>query len=209
MEEWFSMVIRQGIFYSFPLIITFSVLWMVELHFKENANYHQNQPSLLQSNVSNILLPFLVSLLLGRGVMFAWYPFTVPFSDRPKQGLHLALQRAGVHLLLCWLGWILYAWALDHAPSAGLPPLHHWWAKVLMYFNLCMLALHLMPLPRMVVGELLFLNPKFHSYQGWLEHRLNGLVVTTLIAASPLPDLLLGGVVIFPVYEWMASIAAL
>ena len=110
------------------------------------------------------------------------------------------------HALLCIIGFVLYAWSLAHQAPSGLPPLHHWWAKVLMYFNLCMVALHLLPLPLLLIGELFARNPRLRALSPGRRRSLSWLALT-LFVATPLLDLSLGAVVIYPVYEWLSSVA--
>ena len=142
-------------------------------------------------------LPLLVAIGFHRGVIVA---LPKPLS----QGLMPTILRVGAHTLLCMIGFFLYAWSLSHQPPSGLPPLHHWWAKVLMFFNLCMVALHLLPLPLLLVGELAGKTP-------WLRALPKGdslpWIVLALLVATPLVDMTIGALVIYPVYEWLSSLA--
>jgi len=106
------------------------------------------------------------------------------------------------------LGFFLYAWSLSHAAPTGMPPIHHWWAKVFMFFNLCMLGMHLLPLPNLLLGEALMHYKGSHAwmqlYASWMgEQRLS--IVASLLAASPLLDMLLGVWLIYPVYGELAT----
>jgi hypothetical protein len=123
-----------------------------------------------------------------------------------RQGLQAALLRFGLHAVLCLFGFFLYTWALQYAPPSGLPPLHHWWAKVLIYLNLCLMGLHLLPLPSMVLGELVFRFLPLKIFTPWLRSRASFVLIPLLILlATPLMAKLLGGVIRFPIYEQLAS----
>jgi len=112
------------------------------------------------------------------------------------------------HLFLFVIGLLLFSWSLSHQAPAGLPPLHHWWAKVLMFFNLCMAALHLLPLPLLLMGEWLqkLFGLTFSHRLALKEKQLWWLVAA--LAASPLLDMVLGAYLVFPVYEVVSSYAA-
>jgi len=197
MDAWLGIVIRQFMLYSLPVVISLSVVGMLEAHLLPSEKRPKNPFHSLTWKGS--WLPFAASILLGRAVIIA--------PPRPVMpGVRSALIHLTAHAALCFVGWLLYTWTLAHQPPAGLPPLHHWWAKVLMYFNLCMASLHLLPLPGMLIGELLFsrqllrrVSDKMAAYTVWL---------LTLIAALPLLDVLAGKTVIFPIYEMLASQAA-
>ena len=190
MEVWIEMVMRQGMLYSFPLLLTLTTVPLLEAH------YLKCKPSLMWKGA---WLPFVVSIVFMRGII-------VGLPKPQKQGLQAALLRFGLHTALCLLGFFLYTWALQHAPPIGLPPLHHWWAKVLMYLNLCLMGLHVLPLPSMVVGELLFRFSPLKIFAPWLRSRKYFILVPILILlVTPLMDTLLGAGIVFPIYEQLAS----
>jgi len=82
----------------------------------------------------------LVAISFHRAIIFA-------MPQPVASGFKAAAIRAVSHLLLSAIGFVLYTVSLHWQPPTGLPPLHHWWCKVLMFFNLCMVSLHLIPLP--------------------------------------------------------------
>ncbi len=196
MEVWFSILVRQCMLYSFPLLLSLTTIALLEHRFLQRRGMAS-----LQLFWQGSLLPLAATLLFGRAIIFS-----LPYPT--QQSLKAAWIRFLGHLLLAIIGWLLYSWALTHPPPSGLPPLHHWWAKVLMYLNLCLLALHLLPLPNMVMGELLLLHSIFKPWVAIFrnDNRI-AVVVLTILAASPLLDMFLGGAVIFPVYEQLASLA--
>ena len=190
MEVWIEMVMRQGMLYSFPLLLTLTTVPLLE------AYYLKCKPRLMWKGA---WLPFVVSIVFMRGII-------VGLPKPQRQGLHAALLRFGLHAVLCLLGFFLYTWALQHAPPIGLPPLHHWWAKVLMYLNLCLMGLHLLPLPSMVIGELLFYFTPLRIFAPWLRSQHLFLLIPILfLVVTPLMDKLLGGIIVFPIYEQLAS----
>ncbi len=197
MGAWLSIVIRQLILYSLPVVISLSAVGMLEAALlpEEKRPGHP----LHSLAWKGAWLPFAASILFGRAIIIA---LPRPVASGPKA----ALIRFVAHAILCLTGWLLYAWALAHQPPIGLPPLHHWWAKVLMFFNLCMACLHLLPLPGMLIGELLFsrqplrrTGDRMATCSVWLF---------TVIAALPLLDIIAGRVLVFPIYEMLASQAA-
>ena len=188
--ESFEIVVRQAMLYSFPLLFTLTVIPMLE------ARYFKVAPQWFWHGA---WLPFVVSIVFLRGMI-------IGLPKPQRQGLQAALLRFGLHTVLCLLGFILYTWALQHAPPTGLPPLHHWWAKVLMYLNLCLMGLHLLPLPSMVMGELLFYFSPLKIFAPWLRSRTFFILIPILVLlVTPLLDILLGGNIVFPVYEQLAS----
>ena len=198
MDAWLEIVIRQFMLYSLPVVISLSIAGMLESALLPADKRPKNPLHSLTWKGS--WLPFVASILLGRAVIIA--------PPRPVEpGVRTALIHLAAHAVLCIIGWLLYAWALAHQLPTGLPPLHHWWAKVLMYFNLCMACLHLLPLPGMLIGEWLLslkalqkIGEKISAYTVW---------ILVLIAALPLLDALTGQTVIFPIYEMLASQAAI
>jgi len=197
-EAWLEIVIRQIILYSLPMLISLSVVGMLEARLIARPMPHAFYPLSWRA----AWLPCLVAIMFQRAVIFSLPRYV-------DSGLQAAAARLAGHALLCALGFLLYAWSLGHPAAMGLPPLHHWWAKVLMFFNLCMLFLHLLPLPGMLCGEWalprlarrwpgfgVLLNPSAEAMLLWLW---------VLLAASPLPDAILGAYGIFPVYAQMAT----
>jgi len=186
------MMVRQVMLYSFPLLFTLTVVPWAE------AYYFRLKPTLLWKGA---WLPFVISIVFARGIIIG--------LPKPQgSGLHAAALRFFMHAALCLLGFLLYTWALQHAPPVGLPPLHHWWAKVLMYFNLCLMALHVLPLPSLVVGELLLLSQPLRIYAPWFRNNdVFLLLPISILLVTPLLDMFLGGFMVFPIYEWLASLA--
>lgn len=203
MESWLEIVLRQITLYSLPVLISLTLATYWEASWQKKELDH---PFVAISNRWT-WLPFLASIFFTRGIIIA------P-SYYLKHGFHAASFRLSAHIILCAIGFFLYAMMLKHAGSSGLPPLHHWWAKVLMYFNLCMACLHLLPLPRLWMGELIYLllsnrTPKSRvlSIFSYLNQTERYGWLLTLLAASSLLDILLG-IIIFPVYETLATWAA-
>jgi len=147
--------------------------------------------------------PFFASICFTRGVIFA-------LPQPLNHGVKPANIRFMAHLALSILGFILYTWSLAHQAPTGLPPIHHWWAKVFMFFNLCMLGIHLLPLPNLLFGEWLIAKKDkpnwLHLYSQKITHQ-HGLYLVTLLAASPIIDLSIGAWVTFPIYQQLASLA--
>lgn len=195
MESWLQIVLRQMMLYSLPILISAGLIGLLEARL-----YPKSEPS--KSPFYTIAwrgfwLPWLASIAFTRGVIIA--------PSRPMApGVKGALLRLGGHLMCALLGWLLYLWMLGHKPPTGLPPLHHWWAKVFMYFNLCMIFLHLLPLPGFLAGEWLSRVCR----RQWLSEDA-ALWLLVVLAASPLLDWLLGGWLIYPIYEHLATFAAL
>ncbi|MDX8388720.1 MAG: hypothetical protein R8M46_09365 [Ghiorsea sp.] len=182
--------------YSLPLAITLTTVVLLERHFLQKNNVESATFTWLGT-----WLPLVLTILFSRAIIFA--------LPKPQtQGLYGALLRFAAHTLLCFAGWLLYTWAIAHSPLAGLPPLHHWWAKVLMYLNLCLMVLHVLPLPNQIVGELI----RYFYKPDWLKNLFSGqshvpLYALCLISVSPFLDNWLGGPIVFPIYELLASLA--
>lgn len=196
MDEWLQIVIRQLILYALPVLVSLTLVVLLE---SKRCRKELPHPFFAISGRA-VWMPLLASIILHRGMVIAPPNYLTP-------GVKAATVRLFAHILLCAVGLLLYGWSLSHQPPAGLPPLHHWWAKVLMFFNLCMAALHLLPLPGMLVGEWLVTT----AAGQWMRHfdlSRSGWLVWTVLAASPLLDLFPGGVVVFPVYESLSSRAA-
>lgn len=198
MEAWLEIVIRQIILYSLPMLVSLSMVGMIEARLSGRSLPHAFYPLSWKA----AWLPCLASIMFHRAVIFA-LPRFISCGSLP------AAYRLVGHLLLCVLGFGLYAWSLAHPAVAGLPPLHHWWAKVLMYFNLCMIFLHLLPLPGMLLGEWLLprLARRCSKVGAILSSRFEhaSLWLWVVLAASPLPDAILGAYGIFPLYAQMAT----
>jgi len=193
MDEWLNIVMRQLILYSLPLLISLTLVAAVEVRVSGNRVPHP----FYAISWRGCWIPFFAALFMHRGVIIA-----LPNPLAP--GIKPAAIRLLAHVALCITGLFLYSWSLAHQPPAGLPPLHHWWAKVLMFFNLCMATLHLLPIPLLLVGEFI---PK-NSFLGSLPAgRSMPWIVLALLAATPLLDLSLGVLIIYPVYEGLSSLA--
>jgi len=197
MEAWLAIVMRQIILYSLPVVVSLSLVGMLESAFLSRKDLSGNP--FRGMAWQGAWLPFAASILFGRAVIIA---LPQPASPGPVA----AFVRLSVHLVLCLAGWLLYALALAHAPDTGLPPLHQWWAKVLMFFNLCMACLHLLPLPGMLVGEWLSGWRPVHRCRHWMQDCAPWLFA--VLAASPVLDLFPGQVLIFRIYEVLATQAA-
>jgi len=197
-ETWLHIVVRQIMLYSLPVLISLSVAGMVEAM----RLSHERRPAnpFFPLAWHGAWLPLLASIFFNRAVIIA--------LPRPvHHGLRPALMRFTATLLLGIAGFGLYAWALAHQPAAGLPPLHQWWAKVLMFFNLCMMAMHLLPLPGMLAGEWWLRTKAGTQVKAYLS-QMHVVWFCALLAASPLLDITIGKFVVFPVYETMANLAA-
>jgi len=197
-DAWLEIVIRQIILYSLPMLVSLSMVGMIEARLSGRSLPHAFYPLRWKA----AWLPCLASILFHRAVIFS-LPRSISSGALP------AAYRLTGHLLLCLLGFLLYAWSLAHPAVAGLPPLHHWWAKVLMYFNLCMVFLHLLPLPGMLLGEWLLprLEKRYSRVAASISSRFEdvSLWLWIALAASPLPDAILGAYGIFPVYAQVAT----
>jgi len=191
MDEWLTIVIRQLILYSLPVLISLTVVVLFESRQTGAAIPHPFFAILWRGT----WLPLLASMAFHRGIIIA-------LPNSLMSGIKPAAVRFIAHCLLCLLGFVLFSWSLAHQLPTGLPPLHHWWAKVLMFFNLCMACLHVLPLPGLLVGECLM-----HSSAGKIirPYIHNNWLVMTVLAASPLLDLALGAVVVFPIYEFLSN----
>ncbi len=195
MEAWLENVIRQCILYSLPVLISLTLVSIAESKLTGKESPHPFHAI----GWAGTWLPWLAAILFGRGMVIA-------LSQPVHQNVRAAFIRFVFHLILCGIGFLLYSWSLGHQPQAGLPSLHHWWAKVLMFFNLCMAIMHLVPLPGQMSGELLIGS-------GWVAeaHRLtikqHPALIHAFIAATPLLDWSVGAIVVFPIYEQLASLA--
>ncbi len=142
MDVWIETVIRQLILYSLPVLISLTFVSFIECKLIAKPAPHPFHAI----SWMGTWLPWIAAIFFSRAVIFA--------LPRPvESGKHAALYRCSGHIILCITGFLLYCWSLNHQPPTGLPPLHLWWAKILMFFNLCMICMHLLPLPGMYVGE--------------------------------------------------------
>lgn len=184
MDSWLEIVIRQLILYSLPVLVSLTLIAAIEANLFKKPLLH---PFHAISGWT-VWTPLLAAIAFHRGMVVA-----LPRTSTAA-GLSASLLRLGAHLLLGTIGLLLYAWSLKHQPDVGLPPLHQWWAKVLMFFNLSMVGIHLLPLPGFVLGEVLRLRfPEI----GRLTPEYASLLLTG-IAATPLLDKLIGGWWSFP-----------
>ncbi len=193
MAGWFEIVIRQMILYSLPVVITLSILWMQQQEMDDKAGAAQRGV-----DWAGALLPLVAAIVFHRAVIVA-------FPRSPRSGVREAGLRFATHCVLAIIGWMLFTLSLRYQATVGTPPLYHWWVKVLMFFNLCMAAMHLLPLPGMLVGAWVLRLPAcahwcrpLHDHWPWFAAAL---------AASPLLDLLSGRLLIFPVYEQLSRFA--
>ncbi len=211
MDDWINIVIRQLILYSLPVLISLTMVVFIESRLSKTSIPHP----FFAVSWKGTWLPLLASLALHRGIIIA-LPNPLPASPPPSSsnrlpnsqssGVKTAIIRCLAHALLSLLGLFVFSWSLAHSAPTGLPPLHHWWAKVLMFFNLCMVCLHLVPLPGLVAGECLLASRWGNSLRHYFNVKHNWIVLT-LLAASPLLDIGLGGLLVFPVYESMSNMA--
>jgi len=195
MDAWLEIVIRQIILYSLPVIVSLTCITMIEAGLLRRS---PPQPFYAIS-WSGTWLPWIASIVFTRGVIFA-----IPQPLLP--GARTALYRCMGHIILAVIGFVLYSWSLNHQPPTGLPPIHHWWSKLFMFYNLCMFFLHLLPLPGQLLGELL-LASRFGTAASKFFSRRNSIVIYTVLAASPIIDLLLGKPMIYPIYAMLANMA--
>ena len=195
MDEWLTILIRQLILYSLPVLISLTLVVLAESRFTGNTIPHP----FFAISWRGAWLPLLASMAFHRGIIIALPNLLTP-------GVKSATVRLLTHAMLCGLGFVLFSWSLQHQAPTGLPPLHHWWAKVLMFFNLCMAGLHLLPLPGQLVGECLMKTRVRYPVHHYLNPQYGWLVMAAL-AASPFLDVALGTTVIFPVYESLSNLA--
>lgn len=196
MESWFEIVVRQLLLYSLPVLLSLSIVGTLESALSGRPN-----PGPFRSvGWRGTWLPLLASLAFHRGIIIA--------LPRPVgNDLRGATIRFFAHLMLCLIGLLLYTWSIAAQSPVGMPPLHFWWAKLIMFFNLCMACLHLLPLPGLLAGQLLAGTRRGAALFSHLSENRN-IAILTLLAASPLLDLLLGSLLIFPIYETINNLAA-
>jgi len=195
MDEWLTIVIRQLILYSLPVLVSLTLVILAESRLTGATIPHP----FFAIGWRGTWLPLLASIAFHRGIIIA-------LPNSLTSGVKTASVRLLAHVVLCVLGFVLFSWSLHHQAPTGLPPLHHWWAKVLMFFNLCMVGLHLLPLPGQWLGECLMARPPGLNIQSYLSKQHVWLVMTVL-AASPLLDFVLGATVVFPAYESLSNLA--
>jgi hypothetical protein len=195
MDSWFEIIVRQLILYSLPVLISLTCITMIESHLLKKTVPHP----FYAISWRGTWLTLLASLAFHRGIIIA-LPNTLEHSIKS------AAIRFASHVALCLLGFLLYTWSLGQQAPAGLPPVHHWWAKVLMFFNLCMACLHLLPLPGLLAGQILA-RTKAATFIGTYLSERHGVLILTLLAASPLLDVALGKNIVFPIYESLSSLA--
>lgn len=192
MDGWLEYVVRQIILYSLPVVVSLTVAgWGERLLTRAeppaNPFHALTAPTAWALPLAAIAVHQPVILALGRPV---------------RPGARAAAARLCAHLMLCLAGFVLYGWALAHRPPAGLPPLHQWWAKVLMYFNLCVIMAHALPLPGLLSGEMV------KRFLRLPDIRHLTLTALLLLSITPLLDLLIGRVLVYPVYEQLAAQAS-
>lgn len=195
MDGWLENVIRQIILYSLPVLISLTTVVAIESKLSGKKSPHP----FYAIGWSGTWLPWLTSILFGRAMIIA-------LPQPLGAGAKAALYRCGGHLLLCIIGFVLFSWSMDHKPATGLPPLHYWWAKVLMYYNLCMVAMNLVPLAGQWLGEIVIARLPADIAASLSEPR-GSAVMYAVLAATPLLDWTLGAIVVFPIYEKLANLA--
>jgi hypothetical protein len=196
-EAWLQAVVRQIILYSLPVLVSLSLIGGLESLSRPPGQ--RPRQAFYALAWKGAWLPLIASLFMQRAVIIA-LPQPITSGVRPT------IIRLLGHILVAGLGWLLYVWALGHQAPAGLPPLHFWWAKVLMYFNLCMACLHLIPLPGMLAGEALLAARPNNRLLVFLS--CYPAIFFTALAATPWLDAWLGAYAIYPVYERLASLAS-
>jgi len=197
MDEWINIVIRQLILYSLPVLVSLTLVTLLESRLTTTPIPR----TFFAISWQQTWLPLLASLALHRGIIIA-------LPNPLLAGVKTAAIRCLAHALLCLLGFILFSWSLASPSTSGLPPLHHWWAKVLMFFNLCMLSLHLLPLPGLVMGECLLASPWGPFIRRYFNLKYSWIILVTL-AASPLLDIGIGAWIVYPMYESISTMALL
>ncbi len=192
MEAWLEYAIRQIILYSLPVVISLTVTGWIERYLTKS------EPP---ANPFHALCTY-SAWALPLAAIAVHQPVILALGKPARSTLKATAARFFAHLLLMAIGFALYAWALTHQPPAGLPPLHQWWAKLLMYFNLCVVMAHLLPLPELLMGEIVQRYIRLPA----IPH----LTLITLVVLSITPTLnwLIGQPLIYPVYEELAKQAS-
>ncbi len=195
MDSWLEIIVRQLILYSLPVLISLTCITMVEARLLKKTAPHP----FYAISWRGTWLPLLASLAFHRGIIIA-------LPNTMGNNIKSTALRFATHVALCLLGFLLYTWSLTQQAPAGLPPVHHWWTKVLMFFNLSMACLHLLPLPGLLAGQALAEIKSTRFICTYLNSH-HSVLVLTLLAASPLLDLILGNGIVFPIYESLSSLA--
>lgn len=195
MDEWLMIVSRQLLLYSLPVLISLSLVVLLESHLTRATIPHP----FFAIKWRGTWLPLLAGIVFHRAILIA-------LPNLLREGVKPAVVRFCAHCLLCLLGFLLFSWSLQSQESIGLPSLQHWWIKVFMFFNLCMASLHLLPLPGLLAGECLAKSALGDLVSRWISRKHSWLVLMAL-AASPLLDLILGAYVIFPIYASLSDLA--
>ncbi len=196
MEEWLMIVSRQLFLYSLPVLLSLTLVVLLESSLTRAVTPH----AFFAIRWRGAWLPLLASIAFHRALIIALPRFL-------RCGVKAAAVRFMAHLLLSLLGFLLFSWSLSNPEPVGLPLLQHWWAKVLMFFNLCMAGLHLLPLPGLLMGECLLVKWGTGAFvKRWFDRKYTWPVLM-LLAASPLLDLILGAYVVFPLYSSLNKLA--
>jgi len=196
MDAWLTIVLRQIFIYLLPVMISLFIVQIIEGLWWRKAAPHP----FFAISWRTAWLPMLVGIAFHRAIIFA-------LPQPVVKGVRAAAIRAASHLILTVLGFAIYTMSLHWQPPTGLPPLHHWWCKTLMFFNLCMVMLHFIPLPSLLAGEWLIRSN--HPITAWLHQcfTTSPNVWICLLAASPLLDITIGAWAVYPPYEQLATLA--
>jgi len=192
MEGWLEYAIRQIILYSLPVVISLTVAGWIECRLTKSEP--PANPFHALCAYSAWALP-LLAIAIHQPVILA-------LGKPVHPTLKATVARFSAHLLLMAIGFALYAWALAHQPPTGLPPLHQWWAKVLMYFNLCIIMVHALPLPELLTGKIV----QRYVHLPAIPHLT--VIVLVILSITPLLNWLIGQPLIYPVYEELAKQAS-
>ncbi len=196
MEEWLMIISRQLFLYSLPVLVSLTLVVLLESRLTGAAAPY----TLFAIRWRGTWLPLLAAIAFHRAFIIALPHFL-------RCGVKAAAIRFMAHLLLSLLGFLLFSWSLSNPEPIGLPLLQHWWTKVLMFFNLCMAALHLLPLPGLLMGEYLFIKWGTEAPIRRYFDQKYAWPILALLAASPLLDLILGAYIIFPIYASLNNLA--
>jgi len=186
-------IIRQIILYSLPVVISLTVTGWIERRLTKSEP--PANPFHALNTYSAWALP-LIAIAVHQPVILA-------LGKPVDTNLKAVASRFSAHLLLAVVGFALYTWALAHQSPTGLPPLHQWWAKVLMYFNLCVVMAHLLPLPELLVGEIVQRYIRLPA----IPHLT--LIVLLVLSVTPILNWLIGQPLVYPLYEELAKQAFL
>ena len=186
-DAWLELVLRQCILYSLPVVVSLSIVGLLQ---DKRAQQFPFAVFLWHGSY----LPLLLGIVLQRGVLIA-----LPRMSQPS--VSQAARHVLIHAVLCFVGYLLYQWTIPSVSDYGLPPLHHWWAKILMFYNLCMLCVHVLPLPYFFIGEILC----HYGWQGATLYRQSSVYFLCLVVILSLLDLSLGAWLIYPMYAQVLS----